>query len=166
MRAATAGRGAVIVITLDQPSGLPPFPVEHLHWWAMSRRLNPGYLLLPLLVLAGRELAAQSDSGLRCSTLGEGRPDSMAPVDTEATPNHLPLVDEGPRDADQRAIIAHFVVTAQGRVDTSSVQVEHTNDQRWIAELRRALATASFTPARARGCPVARWSTFAVWAQH
>jgi hypothetical protein len=85
-------------------------------------------LLLPFLLLASRELTAQTDS---------------AP-----------------------AIIAHFVVTAEGGVDTTTVRVEHTNDEAWIEQLRRGLASAKYKPAWRRGCPVARWSTFAVWAQH
>jgi len=90
----------------------------------------------------------------------------MASVDTEATPDHLPTVGEGPRDADRRAVVAHFVVTTEGRVDTSTLQVEHTADQRWIEQLRQALADATYHPARIKGCPVARWTTFAVWSQH
>jgi hypothetical protein len=124
-------------------------------------------LLLPFLLLASSELTAQSDSApARCATVGDVRPDSMATVDSEATPDRLPFIDQGPRDADQRAIIAHFVVTAEGGVDTTTVRVEHTNDEAWIEQLRRGLASAKYKPAWRRGCPVARWSTFAVWAQH
>jgi hypothetical protein len=124
-------------------------------------------LVLSLMMLASRGLAAQNDSTPeRCAAVAQARPDSMVTVDSEATPDRLPFIDEGPRDADQRAIVAHFVVTAQGQVDTSTVRVEHTADQRWIDQLRRALAGAKYNPARTGGCSVARWSTFAVWAQH
>lgn len=124
-------------------------------------------LVLPFLLLASHELRAQSDSApARCATVADVRPDSMATVDSEPTPDRLPFVDQGPRDADQRAIIAHFVVTAEGGVDTTTVRVEHTNDEAWIEQLRRGLASAKYKPAWKSGCPVSRWSTFAVWAQH
>jgi len=132
----------------------------------MRPPLVPACLLL-LLVPWGRGLAAQSDSTSgQCSAIAQSRPDSMVPVDTEATPDNLPAVGEGPKDADERAVVAHFVVTPEGRVDTSTLQVEHTADQQWVDQLRRTLADARYHPARIRGCPVARWSTFAVWAKH
>lgn len=124
-------------------------------------------LLLPFLLLASGELTAQTDSSAAsCARVADVRPDSMATVDSEATPDRLPFVDQGPRDADQRAIIAHFVVTAEGGVDTTTVRVEHTNDEAWVEQLRRGLASAKYKPAWKSGCPVARWTTFAVWAQH
>ncbi len=133
----------------------------------MSYSVVPAGLLSLLLLLPGRGLAAQSDSvPSHCSAIAQSRPDSMVPVDTEATPDHLPFVGDGPHDADERAVVAHFVVTAEGRVDTSTLQVEHTADERWIDQLRRTLAGATYHPARIKGCPVARWSTFAVWARH
>lgn len=130
--------------------------------------LCPAWFLATLFLAAPlRGLAAQTDSSAPvCSTLSQAQPDSMVPVDTEATADHLPFLTEGPRDADRRAIIAHFVVTADGRVDTSTVRVEHTTDEHWINDLRRELADATYHPARVRGCPVPRWATFAVWSEH
>ena len=130
--------------------------------------LFPGLFLAALFLAAQpRDLAAQTDStAVLCSTLSQAHPDSMTPVDTEVTADHLPFFPEGPRDADRRAIIAHFVVTAEGRVDTSSIRVEHTTDEHWIEDLRRELADARYHPARVRGCPVPRWTTFAVWSEH
>jgi hypothetical protein len=120
--------------------------------------------LLGMLV-PGREAAAQSDSsGDRCGALAAARPDSMVKVDTEPTPERLAPMKEGPRDADERAVLAHFVVTAEGLVDTSTVSVEHTRDAAWIDRLRRTLATATYKPAWTGGCRIARWSTFAVWS--
>ena len=111
------------------------------------------------MLLAGREAAAQSDSsGDRCGALAAARPDS------EPTPERLAPMNEGPRNADERAVLAHFVVTAEGLVDTSTVSVEHTRDAAWIDRLRRTLATATYKPAWTGGCRVARWSTFAVWS--
>jgi hypothetical protein len=122
-------------------------------------------LLVLLLMLGARSVAAQNDSATaRCAAIAQARPDSMVKVDTEATPDRLPAMNEGPGDADQRAVVAHFVVTPEGRVDTTTVTVEHTRDAAWIDRLRRNLASATYKPARTGGCPVASWSTFAVWS--
>ncbi len=122
-------------------------------------------LLVSVMMLAGRGVAAQNDSATtRCAAIAQARPDSMVKVDTEPTPDRLLAMNEGPNDADQRAVVAHFVVTAEGRVDTTTITVEHTRDAAWIDRLRRNLASATYKPAWMGGCPIARWSTFAVWA--
>lgn len=119
--------------------------------------------LVLLLMLAARAVAAQDSAATGCAAIAQARPDSMVPVDSEAIPDRLVPMQEGPSDADQRAVVAHFVVTPQGRVDTTTVTVEHTRDAAWIGRLRRALAEAIYKPAWSGGCPVASWSTFAVW---
>lgn len=122
-------------------------------------------LLVLVMMLSARGVTAQNDSATaRCAAIAQARPDSMVKVDTEATPDRLPAMNEGPNDADQRAVVAHFVVSSDGRVDTTTITVEHTRDAAWIERLRRNLASAIYKPARTGGCPVARWSTFAVWS--
>jgi len=133
----------------------------------MSDSVVPAGVLPLLLLLAGRDLAAQNDTGSRPLLRDRPEPGGLDGAGGHgATPDHLPFVGEGPSDADERAVVAHFVVTAEGRVDTSTLQVEHTADERWIDQLRRTLAGATYHPARLKGCPVARCSTFAVWARH
>jgi hypothetical protein len=119
--------------------------------------------VLLLLATIGSRAAAQADTAAgRCSTPTQARPDSMVPVDTAPRPERLTPMAGGPQDAPRRAVIAHFVVTADGQVDTSTVAVEHTRDAAWIARLRHNLAQAIFTPGWRDGCRVPHWSTFAV----
>jgi hypothetical protein len=113
--------------------------------------------------IAGRALPqAAGEGGGVCPEPIRAAPDSMVAADSGPTPQHLTAMGGGPRDAPHRAVIAHFVVEADGQVDTSTISVEHTNDVAWIARLRQALADAVYKPAYNGGCPVARWSTFAV----
>ena len=113
--------------------------------------------------ITGRALAqAAGEGGGGCPQPIRATPDSMVAADSGPRPQRLTAMGSGPRDAPHRAVIAHFVVDADGQVDTSTISVEHTNDAAWIARLRQALADAVYKPAYNNGCPVARWSTFAV----
>ncbi len=130
--------------------------------------MRSSWLLLCLSALAPHQLAAQSDTAKqRCLAQATAPADSILPVDVEP---QLPIgfvkAKEMPNDAGGHVVVADFVVTATGRVDTTSVKITGTQDAKWISQFRHDLLHARIKPAEVGRCPVARKVSFGFNVMH
>lgn len=125
-------------------------------------------LLVWLLVLVPAPLVAQADSAAaRCTAQADAPADATLPVDWEPEPKGVPYSgNDAPKDAVGQTIVARFVVTAAGRVDTSTIAVTGTEDAKWLARFRRELGRTRFEPAQLGHCAIARAVTFSYRVIH
>ena len=129
--------------------------------------MRASWHLLSLLALVPPRLFAQSDTAAqRCAVLAKAPADSL-PVDVEAAAKGIPVnLKDSPKDAQGQRVVAHFAVTAAGRIDMATLSITGTEDQKWLARFRHDLAQARFEPAQVGHCPVARSATFTFSVVH